>query len=191
MFKHINECTGRNSIEKTLLYLALQGWYDIHSAIVFNILSAANKQQNTCRAILLCLLQCQDEPFFRPVSQQVHYLRQPHVCRVCSSTTLTLLRDASVDFRISNCGQPFCTQSEEDWGHEVNGLLLGYDHNVLIDTIYNKLRNGLLYYCQAFHCPTSAKCISVQKPYSNLPGSLLALASASKYFQMLPALLEL
>jgi len=30
-----------------------------------------------------------------------------------------------------------------------------YDPNVLIDSIYIKLQNGLLYYCQRFHYPTS------------------------------------
>jgi len=34
---------------------------------------------------------------------------------------------------------------------------------------------------------TSAKCHSVQKPYANLPDTPVALASVSKYFQMLPA----
>jgi hypothetical protein len=34
---------------------------------------------------------------------------------------------------------------------------------------------------------TSAKCNSVQKPYTNLPHTPVALTSASKYFQMLPA----
>jgi len=38
---------------------------------------------------------------------------------------------------------------------------------------------------------TSAKCNSVRKPYANLPGTPVALASACKYFQMLPAPLEL
>jgi hypothetical protein len=34
---------------------------------------------------------------------------------------------------------------------------------------------------------TSAKCKSVQKPYTTLPDPLVAVTSASKYFQMLPA----
>jgi hypothetical protein len=34
---------------------------------------------------------------------------------------------------------------------------------------------------------SSAKCNSVRKPYANLPDTPVALASASKYFQMLPA----
>ena len=34
---------------------------------------------------------------------------------------------------------------------------------------------------------TSAKCKSVWKPYANLPDTLVALTSTSKYFQMLPA----
>ena len=35
--------------------------------------------------------------------------------------------------------------------------------------------------------PTLAKCNSVQKPYTNLPDTPIAVTSTSKYFQMLPA----
>ena len=35
--------------------------------------------------------------------------------------------------------------------------MLGYNQNVLIDTIFVKLQNGLLYYHQPFHCPTSVE----------------------------------
>jgi hypothetical protein len=45
-------------------------------------------------------------------------------------------------------------QIDEDWGHKVSGLLLGYDQNVLIDSIFIKFQNGLLYYRQQFHNPT-------------------------------------
>jgi len=76
---------------------------------------------------------------------------------VCRSIKLTSLRDASEDFGIPNCGQVFPAQIEEDWGHEVCGLVLGYDQNALIDSIFIKLQNGLLYYCQPFHCPTSVE----------------------------------
>jgi hypothetical protein len=37
----------------------------------------------------------------------------------------------------------------------VCGLVLGYDQNVLLDSIWIKLQNGLSYYRQPFHCPTS------------------------------------
>jgi len=74
---------------------------------------------------------------------------------VCRSIKLTSLRDASVDFRFPTFGQLFCTQIEHDWGHEVSGLVLGYDQNVLIDSVFIKLQNGLLYYHQPCHCPTS------------------------------------
>ena len=50
-------------------------------------------------------------------------------------------------------------QIEQDWGHEVSGLMLGYDQNVLLDSIFIKLQNGLLYYRQPFHCPTSVECL--------------------------------
>jgi len=43
MLKHNDRCTGLHYMEETLLYLALQGWYDSDSAKVFNLLSAADK----------------------------------------------------------------------------------------------------------------------------------------------------
>jgi hypothetical protein len=76
---------------------------------------------------------------------------------MCGSIKLTSLRDESVDFGILNFGQLFRTQIDNDWGHEVSGLVLGYDQNVLIDSVFNKLQNGLLYYRQPFHCPTSVE----------------------------------
>jgi hypothetical protein len=76
---------------------------------------------------------------------------------VCRSIKLTLLRDGSVDFIIPNFGQLICRQIEEDWGHEVCGLVLGYDQNALIDSIFIKLQNGLPYCPQPFHCHTSVE----------------------------------
>jgi hypothetical protein len=157
MLKHNDRSTGLDYMEETLSYLALQGWYDIDSAKVFNLLSAADTRRNTRRAHLLRLQHCQDEPFFRPVSPQVHHLRETHVRGVCRSIKLTSLRDASEDFGIPNFGQLFRAQIEEDWGPEVSGLVLGYDQNVLLDSIFIKLQNGLSYYCQPFHCPTSVQ----------------------------------
>src|SRR5882757_2049747 len=71
MLKHNDRCTSLDYMEEILSYLALQGWYDIDSAKVFNLLSAADKRQNTRRAHLLRLHHCLKQPFFRPVSQQV------------------------------------------------------------------------------------------------------------------------
>jgi hypothetical protein len=147
MLKHNDRCTGPDYMEETQSYLALQGWYDIDSAKVFNLLSAADKWRNTRRAHLFRLHHCLNEPFSRPVSQQVHPLRETHLCGVCRSIKLTSLRDASVDIGIPNFGQLFRTHIEDDWGHEVRGLVLGYDQNVLMDCVFIKLQNGLLYYC--------------------------------------------
>jgi len=114
MLKHNDRCTGLDYLEETLSCLALQGCYHIDSATDFNLLSAADKLRDSRRAHLLCLHHCQNEPFFCPVSQQVHHSRETHVRGVCSSIKLTSLRDASVDFRISNFGQLFHTQIEDD-----------------------------------------------------------------------------
>jgi len=131
--------------------------YNVDSAKVFNLLSTADEQRNTRRVHHLCLQHCQDEPFFRTVSLQVHHLRETHVRGMCSCIKLTSLRDASQDFGIPNFGQLFCAQLEEDWGPEVSGLVLGYDQNVLLDSIFIKPQNGLSYCCQPFHCPTSVE----------------------------------
>jgi hypothetical protein len=35
--------------------------------------------------------------------------------------------------------------------------VLKYDYTILIDSIFSKFQNGLLYYCQLFHNPTHVK----------------------------------
>jgi hypothetical protein len=42
MLKHNDRCTGLDYMEETLSHLALQGWYDIDWAEVFNLLSATD-----------------------------------------------------------------------------------------------------------------------------------------------------
>jgi hypothetical protein len=76
---------------------------------------------------------------------------------VCRSTKLTSLSNESEDFRIPHFGELFRAPIDEDWGHEVSGLVLGYDQNVLIGSIFIKLQNGLLYYRQPFQNPTSVE----------------------------------
>jgi len=153
MLKHNDRCTGLDYLEETLSYLALQGWYDIDSAKGFNLLSTTYKWRSTCRAHLLHLQRIQDEPMVQPESQQAYDLWETHVRGVCRSIKLTPIRDASQDFRIPTCEERFRSQIDEDWGHEVSGLVLGYDQNVLIHRIYIDLQNGLLYYRQCFDCP--------------------------------------
>jgi hypothetical protein len=94
MLKHNDQCTGLDYMEETLSYLALEGWYNIYSANVFNLLSATAKRRTTRRAHLLCLQTVQDEPIIRTVSQQVYHLRATHVRGVCRSIKLTSLRVA-------------------------------------------------------------------------------------------------
>ena len=72
---------------------------------------------------------------------------------MCRSIEITSLRDVSDDFGIPNFRRPFRAQVEEDCGHEVSGLVLGYERNVLNDSILIKLQNWLSYYCHPFHCP--------------------------------------
>jgi hypothetical protein len=124
MFKDTEWCTGLDYMEETLTYLAFQGWYDIDSAKVSNQLSATDKWRSTRRANLLRLPIIENARIIHPASQQVYHMRKMHVCGVCRSIKLIFLRDPSEDSDIPNIGQLFCTQIEEDWGHEVSGLML-------------------------------------------------------------------
>jgi len=142
-------------------YLALQGWHDVDFRTVFNLQSPTNKRRSTCRVYLLHLQRIEDGPFIRPESQLVYHSRETPICGVCRRMTLTSLRDGSKDLRIPNFGQLFHTQIEDDWEHEVSGLVLIYDLNVLIDTIFIELQNRLLYYCYPFHNPTSVECLGL------------------------------
>jgi len=101
------------------------------------------------------------ESSFRPLSQQVHHLRETHVCGVCTSIKLTSLIHASVEFRLPNFGQLFRTQIEDHWGHEVSGTVLGYDQNGLLHSVFFQLQNGLLYCHQQFLCPISVECLGL------------------------------
>jgi len=142
MHQHNDWCTSLDYME-TLSYFALQGWYNIDSAKVFNRLFSTDKWLSTRRAHLLHLQTMQDEPMVHPVPHQVYHLRELHIRGVCRSIRLALLRDASEDFGIPNFGQLFCTQIEEDWGHEFSGLVLRYDQNLLMFSIFIQLKHGL------------------------------------------------
>jgi hypothetical protein len=112
MLMHNDWRTGLDWLEQTLPYLALQDWYDIDLAKVFNVLYATDQWRSTCSAHLLRLQTIQDEPNIRPVSQQVYHLRETHVRGVCRSIKLTSLRDASEDFKSANFGRLFRMQIE-------------------------------------------------------------------------------
>jgi len=161
MLKHNDRCTSLDYMEKTLSYLTLQGWYDVDSAKNLNRPPATDTERSTLRTHLLTLQTIPDLPIISPVWQQVYHLRQTHVHGVCRSIKYTSLQDASEDFRIPNFQQLFLAQIKENWGHEVSELVLGYNYNVLINTIFIILQNGLLYNCQPFHNPTSVQCLGL------------------------------
>jgi len=122
---------------------------------MFNLLSATDKRRSTCRAYLLYLETIEDEHFSSPVAQHCISFERNACQWGCRSIKLTSLRDASEDFGIPNFGQLIRTHSKESRGHQVSRLIFGYDQNVLKDSECNKLQNGLLYYRQPFHNPTS------------------------------------
>jgi len=156
-------------MEETLSYLALQGWYTIDLPNVFNLLSTTDQRWNTHAAHSLHMPHFQKQPLFHPVSQHIHHLRETHVHGVCRSIKLSAASNASEYSGIPNNGHLFCAQNEEDRGHKVCGLVLGYDQNVLIDCIFIKLHNGLLYCSQPFHCPASVERLGLycKVEYSN------------------------
>jgi len=143
MLKHDDQSTGLDYMEETLSYLALKGSYNIDLEKVLNLLSATNQLRNTHWAHMLCLQHCQDEPFSPAMTPQVYHLRETHVRGVCRCINLSSLHDVSEDFAIPNFRQLFHTQIQEDWGHKVSGLVLRYDQDVLLDSIFIKLQTGL------------------------------------------------
>jgi len=86
-------------------------------------------------------------------------MRESHVRSMCRTIELTSLTDESENFRIPNFGQSFRAQIEEDWGHKVCWLMLGYDQNVVMGRIFIKPQNWPVNYRQLFHCPTSVECL--------------------------------
>jgi len=121
---------------------------------VFNLLCAADTWRHPRRAHRLHLQHCQEQSFFRRVSQPLHHLRETDVHRVHRRVKVSPLRDASEDLGIPNFGQLLRAQIDEDCGHGVSGLVPQYHLNILIDSILIKLQNGLLFYHPPFHCPT-------------------------------------
>jgi hypothetical protein len=105
-------------------------------------------------------------------------LRETHVRGVCRSIKFTSLRVASEDFGIPNFGQLFHAQIEENWGPKDCGLMLGNDQNVLIDSRFITLQNGLLYYRQPFHNPTSVEHLGLdcKVEYTNADHGIMAKA---------------
>jgi hypothetical protein len=76
------------------------------------------------------------------------------VGRIINSFTL---RDVSDNIGIPTFGRLFRTQAEENCRLKFCTLVVGYNQNVLIDSIFIAAQNGLLYYREQFHNPTSAE----------------------------------
>jgi hypothetical protein len=130
---------------------------------------ATNQQRSTLRAHVLRLQTIQDELIIHSVSQQVYHLRETHVHGVCRIINLKLLRDAPADFGMPNIGRLFLDPIMEHCGYQVCGLVLGYDQNEHLYSIFIFHQNGLLYYREPFHCPTSVERLGLdcKVEYSN------------------------
>jgi len=70
---------------------------------------------------------------------------------------LIVRRDELEHLRNPPFGWLFLAQIDDYWGDEVSRLLLRYYQNVLLESVFIKPANELLYYCQPFHCPTSVE----------------------------------
>jgi len=157
ILKHNDYCTSLDCMEDTPLYLALQDSYNIDSANVINLPSTANKKQNTHQVNFLCLQHCQHGPFLWLISQQVHHLTETDIRRVCRILKSTSFRAASVDCWMSEFGQQFHSQIEDNLVHEVSELVLRYDQIVLIDNKPKNVENSVLYRHQQYYWPISVE----------------------------------
>jgi len=157
ILKHNDWCTGFDHMEETLSYLALPAWYNIHSVTVFDRLSATDRQQSARRGHPFRLPTIEQVPIVCPVSQQVYHFRETHVSGVYRCIKLTSHRNISANIGIPNFGQLFHAQNEEAWEQKVSRLVLGYDLNVHIGSIFLTLQNAVLYSCQPFHKRTSVQ----------------------------------
>jgi len=155
--------------EEILQYIAWQDWYAIDSIKVIDRLSTIYKWRNTCRVHYLQLEPCQKECFCQPVLQQVDHLRATHVCRVWESINWTILSDALVDFGIHQFEQLFPAEIKYNSEQEVSGLVLLYDWILLQESIYIRLLNGLLNYCELLYSPTLVEYLkyNCQVEYTN------------------------
>jgi hypothetical protein len=135
MLRHNAGYTGVDYMEEVLSHPAISGWYGIDNAKDLNLQPLTNEWCNTCRVHFVHLQHYHEERFLRPVSQQVHPLREAHVQGECRSIKLTSLRDALEDFGHPNFGHLFHAQIEGDWVHKVCGLVIRYDHNELEDSV--------------------------------------------------------
>lgn len=63
--------------------------------------------------------------------------------------------------RSLNFRQLLHAQIGKDWGHEVSGVVMSYNWNVLIDSIFIEFQNRLSRYQHSFHCPTLVQCLGL------------------------------
>jgi len=136
ILKHNHQCTCPDHLEETLSYSALLVWYNIDSTRVLVPLFATNQRRSTCCTNSIHFQTMPENPCFHLISQQLYRLTETHVCWVCNRHILSPLRDVSEDIGISNFGQQFRADIDEYWGHQLCGLMLRYNQQVLIHNIF-------------------------------------------------------
>jgi len=106
---------------------------------------------------LLYLWTIQNKHCIHAILPQEYSLRETPIHGVCRCIKSISLRNALEDFWPHISGLLLHAQIEQDWGHEVGGLVFWYKQYVLINSVCIQLQNGLLYYCKQFHNPTSVE----------------------------------
>jgi len=89
MLKHNDRCTWLTIWRRHCHILPFKAGRILTLRKLSTLISATDKWRNTRWAHLLCFHHCQKEPCFRPVSQQVHNLRETHVRSVSRNIKLT------------------------------------------------------------------------------------------------------
>jgi len=134
MVNHNDQCTGLGSMEETLSYLTLQGWYGTDTQTAPNLLPAADKSQNTLWAQSLHQPHWEKQATLEPLLRQTEHMIEMHVCGLCRSIRLTSCWETLVELEIPMIEQLSHKPSGEKWSPELSGLMYSYDENELPDS---------------------------------------------------------
>lgn len=91
------------------------------------------------------------------MSSEVIHSRQMPICSVLESDKFIILGGILVDFIVSTVSQQLHVETNEHWGHTVAGLVFSCDENILLDSIFIKLWNTLLYHYQLYQNSNSVQ----------------------------------
>lgn len=142
-FRHNDKCSSVNYIPEILSYHALHGWYNVDPRSFVILLSATNKHQSIHIAALFCRKPCQCKPIVNRTSYSVHHLRDFTICLIYSNIKVVSLWNESYNSQMATWSSYF----DSSWtylGNDVSGLILWYDQNEVIGSIFIHPQNGPL-----------------------------------------------